>query len=1032
MLAGVAAFVAAACLDRPAAPGAGPVGAPHERLAAAVRRARPLQPRLAGFPYTPGPVGNPRNPDAALVEAATDARQRLQGDAEPDTLALVGVASLVIGDVEGAVDALERAVAFPQPTASLWANLSAAHLERAAATDARRVDALVRAVDAGEEAIALDPRLPEASFNLALAREQLGYDAEAAWSAVAAVEPDSSWRAEAASHLRRLEAERLAVHWPTALAVIDDASRTARERSEACRRFPGHARTHAEEVILDRWGEAVLASAADRARLAAETAALIGACVEAATTDGFLADAVDELPRDVASPAARTWARALRSYAAGRRHFEASEDQQAAAAFRAAHALLRPTGSRFDLLVSIHAASLEYQARRLASAEETLALVEARAHAAGYPTIEARSLLVHGSVSMQRGDLAASHRQYARALSLVDYRTDPDTAVTAAYSTANTSRLVGDTSRGWRALSGALTSLHAVENPRRRYMVLYNASLLAEKDGRRAAAWYFQNGALRVAIDRGVPGAITEAYIRRAGLALSRGQAAAAAADLTLAQTTLTRVGDRSRRRYYESLLDAVSADAVTERDAAQAASRLTAAMTFFRAFEPADLPGLLLRRGRVRLRQGDTRGAKQDFSRGIDTLELIRLRTADPADQISLYDSAWELYGELVALHKARPSEAFQFAERGRARSLSDTVLEPSHRISSSDAIRRRLGPRVAVLQYQVLVDRAMLWVLRRNSMHMWELPIASDALARLVDDHRWSIEHGFSETEATVASRLHDALLGPAAPVLADVEDLVVVADGVLSRLAFAALRARDTGRRLVETHTIAMAPSSNLFLWASSLPDRGIGPRRAVVVGDPAFGRDDTSSLRRLPGAGREARAIGALYDDPAVLVGAQATKARFLSALPSAEVLHVGTHTVLNEEYPGRSELLFADDVEGSARLTLDELLQARGRVPAVAVLAACGTARGTAYRMEGVVSLARAFMEAGARQVVATLWDVGDVSAERLFVALHERLAAGVSAPQGLADVQRELIARTGSRDPRHWAPYVVVGGVNRD
>ena len=170
---------------------------------------------------------------------------------------------------------------------------------------------------------------------------------------------------------------------------------------------------------------------------------------------------------------------------------------------------------------------------------------------------------------------------------------------------------------------------------------------------------------------------------------------------------------------------------------------------------------------------------------------------------------------------------------------------------------------------------------------------------------------------------------------------------------------------------------------------------------------------------------------MYTNATVLTGAAATKRRFLSELQSADVVHIASHAVVNEEYPMESELLFAaGDASESSGLSIDELVRIRLTAPRVVVLAACGTARGSRYRLEGVMSLARAFMEVGTPQVVATLWDVDDVSAEQIFSEFHRGLTGGLSAADALRAAQLRLAtgADPQRRAPRNWAPYLVFGG----
>jgi CHAT domain-containing protein len=126
--------------------------------------------------------------------------------------------------------------------------------------------------------------------------------------------------------------------------------------------------------------------------------------------------------------------------------------------------------------------------------------------------------------------------------------------------------------------------------------------------------------------------------------------------------------------------------------------------------------------------------------------------------------------------------------------------------------------------------------------------------------------------------------------------------------------------------------------------------------------------------------------------------------------------------------GRSSaaLLLADgatlDESDIVRLHLD-------RNPLV-VLAACGTFRGDAMHVAGMPSLARAFLLAGARAVVGTLWEVEDDVTSALFLDFSNQLRAGASPARALGHAQRAMLHSSEPRlmHPATWAPVEVVSG----
>ena len=143
------------------------------------------------------------------------------------------------------------------------------------------------------------------------------------------------------------------------------------------------------------------------------------------------------------------------------------------------------------------------------------------------------------------------------------------------------------------------------------------------------------------------------------------------------------------------------------------------------------------------------------------------------------------------------------------------------------------------------------------------------------------------------------------------------------------------------------------------------------------------------------------------------------------LGAYDILHFAAHAVADETHPERSAVLLApgDAVE-------DGLLQVReiaaldldGRI---VVLSACHTAAGAVLSGEGVLSLARAFFEAGAHAVVGSRWPLRDVDAAALFDTFYRHLGQGASLAQALKATQDE--ARAAGRPASAWAGLVLLG-----
>ena len=95
---------------------------------------------------------------------------------------------------------------------------------------------------------------------------------------------------------------------------------------------------------------------------------------------------------------------------------------------------------------------------------------------------------------------------------------------------------------------------------------------------------------------------------------------------------------------------------------------------------------------------------------------------------------------------------------------------------------------------------------------------------------------------------------------------------------------------------------------------------------------------------------------------------------------------------------------------------------------LAVLSACETARGRFVRGEGVQSFSRAFLAAGAKSTVTTLWRVEDASTADLMRVFYHHLQRGESKADALRNAKLAFLRSGGAlADPHMWAAFVLSG-----
>jgi len=186
--------------------------------------------------------------------------------------------------------------------------------------------------------------------------------------------------------------------------------------------------------------------------------------------------------------------------------------------------------------------------------------------------------------------------------------------------------------------------------------------------------------------------------------------------------------------------------------------------------------------------------------------------------------------------------------------------------------------------------------------------------------------------------------------------------------------------------------------------------------------------------LPASKTEVQRIRRSVRFAETLVGARATEAVFRFALSQDGIVHIATHGVMNPRNPmfSRIELAPSDRYgpTDDGRLEVHEVLGLTIRSPLV-FLSGCETGLGAAWltsfdRGEDYATLAQAFLYAGARNVVATLWRVADESAAEFAGHFYDGLRT-LGAAEALAAAQRRMLADARYQAPYFWASYQVSG-----
>jgi CHAT domain-containing protein len=300
-----------------------------------------------------------------------------------------------------------------------------------------------------------------------------------------------------------------------------------------------------------------------------------------------------------------------------------------------------------------------------------------------------------------------------------------------------------------------------------------------------------------------------------------------------------------------------------------------------------------------------------------------------------------------------------------------------------------------------------------------------------------------------------------------------LVVIADGALQYVPFAALPVQGSQPLVVEHEIVSLPSASALAIQRQTLANRQPAPKGIAVVADPVFSTADVRfrssgqakdvahasastandtrilehlsggakngqlAIRRLPFTRQEADQILAVAPAGANFkaIDFRANRALATSGeLSQYRYVHFATHGYLDTTRAGLSAIVLSMiDEQGKPQ---DGFLRAHDiynlKLPAeLVVLSACETGLGKEVRGEGIEGLTRGFMYAGARRVVVSLWNVNDKATASLMQRLYLGMLRGKKTPAAaLRAAQIEMLRSKQWQSPYYWAPFVMQGEWN--
>ncbi|NVO20054.1 MAG: CHAT domain-containing protein [Bacteroidetes bacterium] len=384
---------------------------------------------------------------------------------------------------------------------------------------------------------------------------------------------------------------------------------------------------------------------------------------------------------------------------------------------------------------------------------------------------------------------------------------------------------------------------------------------------------------------------------------------------------------------------------------------------------------------------------------------------------------------------------------------------LKYDNSVITLKSLKERIAPNQAILEYTLADTTLYLFLIVKNDAKLFVTPVDTGFLTNIAtlremltgkSFNNYSPEDFHSFTDASYS--LYKVLLEPVQSLIQN-KELIIIPDAELGYLSFDILLTHKPGPKakgyrglpyLIKEAPISYAPSATALFEGFKNP---IAPKNHKVLAfAPSYEnvrnvkikellRGKTSYpdyLMPIPGAQIEVKNLKKIFSSK-VFDGSDATESNFKKYAGNYSILHLAMHTIINNNNPLYSKLVFyrnGDTLEDGL-LNTSELFSMQLNAD-LAVLSACNTGTGKLERGEGIMSLARGFFYAGVPSIIMTSWAVEDNSGVDLMTSFYKYLAEGKAKNEALRLAKLDYLENSDQlkSHPHFWAAYMNIGDIS--
>jgi CHAT domain-containing protein/Tfp pilus assembly protein PilF len=451
---------------------------------------------------------------------------------------------------------------------------------------------------------------------------------------------------------------------------------------------------------------------------------------------------------------------------------------------------------------------------------------------------------------------------------------------------------------------------------------------------------------------------------------------------------------------------------------------------------------------GAVYISLGQYPKAETTLLDAIKAWESLRVDLKD-ADKISIFEQQTFTYRFLqeALIAQNKNDKALEASERGRARAFVELLaskqsLNPNQiniKPPNIEQIKQIAKQQDATfVEYSINESKLYIWVVKPTgeiAFKQVDLKSLNTPLKDLVDKSRLSIGAGgrgaiFAEPTGKPVQKenfqkLYNILIEPIASLLPSNPDahVIFIPHESLFLVPFVALQDKD-GKYLIEKHTVLTSPAIQVLELTHQQRQKITG-KDVLVMGNPTMPSVGVPPVQLPPlkYAEMEAKEIAKLENTTAI-IGNNATKAAFKQKLPSARIIHLATHGLLDDADKSiPNAIALAPSGNDDGLLTPAEIINLQINAELV-VLSACDTGRGK-ITGDGVVGLSRSLITAGASSVIVSLWSIPDSSTSELMSDFYGRLQQNPDKAVALRQAMLNTMKKHSS--PIYWAAFTLIG-----